>query len=437
MIGEDLIFIGHFDLAGQFRGKAVPAAEWKSRVVDGVGIPPANLYITPFGDISPCPSGPRDDLVIVPDPDRLVRIDFEDGSAPEHFALGSVMNLDGTPSPLCARNFAADMVQRLAKEHQLVLDGAFEHEFVIMDFEASVSGSFNNSTLRREAGFGRAAIRAMRLAGVEPDTFLAEYAPAQFEVTSNVTTGLAIADHAMLVREVVRATAFRCGRRISFSPVVRPGGLGNGVHVHLSLRNMRGEPITYDAARTTHLSQTAEHFFEGVRRAMPEIVALSAGSPVSYERLQPGRWSAAFNNLARQDREAGLRICPIRSQPGADPSKSFNVEFRAADATASPHLVLGAIIAAGLYGLRERLTCPGLADEDCLTMSALKRKQLGIERFPTSLDEALTRFESGPILAQYMPQPLRELFLALKRHELQRASTMSVEERFAAYASAY
>lgn len=437
MIGEDLIFIGYVDIAGQFRGKAVPASEWSTRVRDGVGIPPANAYITAFGDIAPCPSGSRGDLLIVPNAGRLVRIDFEDGSAPEHFALGGIENLDGTPSALCARSFACAMLARLEADHGLRLAGAFEHEFTFTDMEAAANGSFNLTTMRREAVFGRALIRALRLAGIEPDTFLPEYAPAQFEITTSVAAGIAVADDAAILRELVRATAQRCGRRVTFTPVVRPGGLGNGVHLHLSLHSTDGRPMTHDPASATGLSAVAGHFFEGVRRCVPAIVALSAGSPVSYGRLQPGRWSAAYNNLARQDREAALRICPVRTRPGVDAAKAANVEFRAADATASPHLVLGAIVAAGLHGLAERLVTPGIAEGDCATLSPQQLARLGIERLPGSIDEALTRFEADAVLAAAMPAELRDLYLSVKRHEAQHAAAWSPADRFAAYAAVY
>lgn len=437
MIGEDLIFIGHVDLAGQFRGKSVPATEWNTRVRDGVGWPPANAYLTAFGEIAACPDGSRGDLLVVPDADRVVRIDYADGTAPEHFALGGLQHLDGTPWAGCARAFATSMLARLERDRGLRLAGAFEHEFVLTGHVPAVNGSFNLQTQRREAGFARALVRALRLAGVEPDTFIPEYAPSQFEVTNGVAEGVAIADDAAILREVVRATATRCGHHATFTPVLRPGGIGNGVHLHLSLRTGDGTAATHDATRPGGLSRTAESFFEGVRRALPALVALTAGSAISYERLQPGRWSAAFNNLALQDREAGLRICPVRTRPDSDPARAFNVEFRAADATASPHLALGAIVAAGLDGLDRALTSPGLAEGDCAAMDTATLARLGIERLPATLAAALDRLAADPVLGAALPPGLLANYLAVKRHERASAEALDPETRFARYAQAY
>jgi glutamine synthetase len=82
------------------------------------------------------------------------------------------------------------------------------------------------------------------------------------------------------------------------------------------------------------------------------LCAITAPSVISYERLRPNAWSASVTNLGHRDREAFLRICPVSERPGADVAKSFNLEFRAADAAAAPYLALGAMVRAGLDGLR-------------------------------------------------------------------------------------
>jgi glutamine synthetase len=50
-------------------------------------------------------------------------------------------------------------------------------------------------------------------------------------------------------------------------------------------------------------------------------------------------------------------------------ARSYNVEYRVADATASPYLALGALVWAGLDGIRQRrtlATTPGAALADTL-----------------------------------------------------------------------
>ena len=92
-------------------------------------------------------------------------------------------------------------------------------------------------------------------------------------------------------------------------------------------------------------------FAAGIVRHMAALTALAAPSAVSYQRLKPHHWAASWTTLGEKDREATLRICPTSERPGYDPSRAFNMEFRAADATASPHLSLAMLIRAGIEGL--------------------------------------------------------------------------------------
>ena len=51
---------------------------------------------------------------------------------------------------------------------------------------------------------------------------------------------------------------------------------------------------------------------------------------------------------------SAVRICPIYATAEDPAAAQFNVEFRVADAAASPYLALGVLVWAGLDGLRRR-----------------------------------------------------------------------------------
>ena len=92
---------------------------------------------------------------------------------------------------------------------------------------------------------------------------------------------------------------------------------------------------------------------------MPAICAVTAPSPVSYLRLVPNRWAPTLIDLVRQDRGACLRICPVfAADTPQETARQFNIEFRACDAAASPYLALGAVIFAGVDGIRRALPLP-------------------------------------------------------------------------------
>ena len=93
------------EIAGRVRGKGFPCRNCPSRLTRGVGWVPTNTMISAFGPIYATPFGTTGDLILVPDREAEVNVDFNDGSAPEHFFLGDIKNTDGTPWECCPRDF--------------------------------------------------------------------------------------------------------------------------------------------------------------------------------------------------------------------------------------------------------------------------------------------------------------------------------------------
>src|SRR5205807_5912036 len=133
---------------------------------------------------------------------------------------------------------------------------------------------------------------ALAQAGVQRGRVCAEYAPHQFEVRVAAREGLAGADRAVVLREVVREVARAHGLRASFAPLLDPATAGNGVHIHLSLRDGKGRPLMYDPAQPSGLSAQGLSFAAGILRHAGALSALTAPSPASAARLVPHRWSA-------------------------------------------------------------------------------------------------------------------------------------------------
>src|SRR5277367_719625 len=359
MIREELIFVATCDISGLVRGKGFPARELPVRLKKGVGWTGSNLMMSPFGPIWDTPFGTVGDFMIVPDPAAEVRVDFADGSAVEHFFLGDIRTTEGAPWECCPRDFLRRAVRELEEVAGLRLLAAFEQEFVYTGTDDRPGDAYALGAFRRQGSFGDAFIAALRAAGPVPDSFLAEYGPRQFEVTVAPQPALIAADHAVITREMARAAAYRLGQRVIFSPKPDPDLVGNGVHIHMSLWDGAGRPATHATGETMDLTKPAQHFFAGVLHHLPAICAVTAPSPVSYLRLVPNAWAPTVIDLVAQDRGACLRLCPVFAAADlADTARQFNFEFRACDASASPYLALGAIMFAGVDGLRRELPLP-------------------------------------------------------------------------------
>jgi glutamine synthetase len=423
MIREELVFVATCDISGHVRGKGFPARELPGRLQKGIGWTGSNLMMSPAGPIWDTPFGTAGDLMIVPDPAAEVRVDFADGSAPEHFFLGDIRTTDGKPWECCPRNFLRRAVAELEEAAGLRVIAAFEQEFLYTGVEDRPGDAYALGAFRRQGNFGETFIAALRAAGPLPDSFLPEYGPRQFEVTVLPQPALTAADHAVVTREMARATAHRLGRRAVFSPKPAPDNVGSGVHIHMSLWDGGGRPVTYSPGEALDLGKPAQHFAAGILHHLPAICALTAPSPVSYLRLVPNAWAPTKIDLVRQDRSACLRIAPVFAAASRDEiARQFNLEFRACDAAASPYLALGAVMFAGADGIRRSLPLPAGAAAASL---------------PQTLDTALDHFEASEAVARWFGALHRDAYLRFKRVEAEKVAGLLPAELCAHYADIY
>ena len=437
MINEPLIFVATSDLAGKLRGKALPARVVEDGGAAEVGWTPTNVQITCFDGIADSPFGALGDLVLTGDLETRARLDFDDGGPIEDFVLGDVLHLDGRPWACCTRSILKTALQRLEKTAGLSLYGAFEHEFHLPEREEARGEGYALAAFRSERSLMETIMAATEKAGLEPDTIMKEYGPNQFEVTIKPTEGHMIADQAAILREVVRTAGERLERPVSFAPLIEPDGIGNGVHIHLSFRDRKGSPAAYDVDGPHGMSAATGAFIAGVLRHLPATVAFLAPSIVSYSRLIPHRWSAAFNNLGAQDREAAVRLCPIRKTAGVDPAKQFNFEIRACDAAASPHLALAAIVHAGTAGIEAGLDAPDVTAEDLSQLAESQLEARGLRRLPTSLKSALDELSESEDVRSWFPEGFVDIYLAHKRDEIATLAGKDDNEVCEAYQFSY
>lgn len=400
MMPEPLAFVGTCDLAGLLRGKSFPASDLPGRMDRGIGLTPSNLLLSVFGPIYDTPFGTQGELMLVPDAATETAIPVPD--APDiRLLLGNFHTLEGAPWDCCPRGFLQRALGALRDEFGLVLLSTFEQELVYTGVEARAGSPYTLEALRHQGPFGGTLLSAMRRAGIAPDSFLSEYGPRQFEVTAGPATGVAAADQAVMLRELARAVAAGLGHRAVMAPMLTPDGTGNGTHIHWSLLDATGQPVTYDPGRPHGLSEVAEHMAAGMLHHLPALAAVTAPSAASYYRLRPGRWAPTTVDLGVLDRGSAIRVCPVYATAAESAARQFNVEFRVADAAASPYLALGALVWAGVDGLRRQRRLDG-------------RQGAAL---PSTLAEALDRLQATPEATDWFG-PLLDVYLRSKRAEL-------------------
>jgi glutamine synthetase len=453
---EELVALVCCDLGAIVRGRAVLAAELGEYLRAGVGWVPANHALTPLGPVAePNPFGSTGDLRLLPDADTRVLVESDGSCSALELLLCDIVETDGRPWECCPRSFLRETLGALERELGARVLASFEHEFQLLEGSdrgpaPAIPGSapsaapspspalpFSLEALRQADPFPQQAMSALAQARVEPERVFAEYAPHQFEIPVAPAAGLASADRAVLLREVVREIARRQGMRASFAPLLDPQQAGNGVHVHLSLLGASGDSLLYDADGPACLSELGGHFAAGILRHALALSAVTAASPVSGARLQPHRWSAGAVCIAQRNREALLRIPPVVELADADAADQLHLEYRGADATANPHLALGAILRAGLEGVRAQLPAPPILDRDPAELDAAQAERFGVGALPATLDESLRALADDDTVRGWMTPLLYDAYVSVKQAELAAATDVDLEELCRRYAAIY
>lgn len=434
---EELVMFVTSDLSGTVRGRSFPARDLVERMGIGVGWVPANQAIDAFNEMAgDNPFGPAGDLRLLPATDEII-VPFGAEASPLRLVLCDIVETDGQPWECCTRHFARRALADLEAETGLGVLAAFEQEFTLTGLEGPAAPCFSLRALRAVDPFATRLVAALRSAGVATEHILPEFGPQQYELVCSPKTGLRAADDAVVIREIVREVARGLGVGASFAPKVRPEGVGNGVHLHFSLHDRDGIPQTAGTGGESPVSEIAGSFVAGILAHLPALCALAAPSVLSYLRLVPHHWSAAYACFGQRNREAAVRLCPVIGFGGGDRAAQANLEFRVADGTSSPYMVLGALVRAGLEGIRRGLPTPPLVNADPDALETGERERLGVRRLPTSLAEALAAFEADPIAREWMPETMRRAYLSMKRHEIARCAGLDPAALCAKYAGAY
>lgn len=169
------------------------------------------------------------------------------------------------------------------------------------------------------------------------------------------------ADQVVIARWVLRMVAYKYGVTVSFAPKVLVGHAGNGLHVHMELRQ-DGRNVILDDGR---ISDTARKVMAGCLKLAPSLTAFGNTVPVSYLRLQPNQEAPTNICWGDQNRSALIRVPlgwvgandmvkdanPLEKGQFPDFSQSQTIEYRAADGSANIHLLLAGLAAAARYGM--------------------------------------------------------------------------------------
>jgi glutamine synthetase len=425
--GVGLVRFLYADHGGIIRGKSASAPMLAARIHTGIGHTVAMMAMSMLDHLQPVDGmGPVGEVRILPDPTTFVALPYAPGAGA---MLADLVWPGGEPWDGCARTYLKQAIAELAQEGYAAV-AAFEPEFTLGRREAGSGPDrlvpADDSLCYSATGFHlahdytMAVVQALQAQGMVVEHYYPELGHGQQEISVRHAPALRAADNHVLYRETVRGVAFRQGMWASLAPKPIPDQAGNGAHLHLSLRDLGqdlepgDQPVFYDPDDKYRLSEVGYHWIGGLLAHLPALVALTCASVNSYRRLAPQMWSSAFTCYGMDNREAAVRICsPLRD----DPARSVNLELKPSDSSANPYLALGAVIHAGLDGIRRKLDPGAAVNVDPATLTEAERSALGADRLPSSLGAALDALEADEYLIGTLGDLRRRAYLAVKRSE--------------------
>jgi glutamine synthetase len=362
--------------------------------------------------------GPVGEIRLVPDPATFRVLPY---AAQAAAMTVDMIKLDGQPWEACPRSFlkrqvkaAADLgitVQMVVEFEwtmaQKLADGSFQPVDETLCFSTTGMSTTHNVILD--------IVNALEAQNIQVELYYPELGHGQQELSIHHADPLTAADNHIFTRETIRAVSYNHGLYASLAPKPFLDQAGNGGHIHFSLWDSSGKRnLMYDASGPYNMSDTGKWFIAGILEHLPGLLAITCPSYNSYHRLQPHFWSSAYTAWGPDNREGAVRVA---SRYKSNEEGTANAELKAADLAANPYLAFGALIAAGLDGVRRKLDPGEPTTVDPGNYSDAERAQRGIRRFPTTLAETVDALERDTVLSDALGPLLTKAYTTVKKLE--------------------
>ncbi|HJH30869.1 MAG TPA: type I glutamate--ammonia ligase [Methanosarcinaceae archaeon] len=238
-----------------------------------------------------------------------------------------------------------------------------------------------------------------------------EVAFGQHEIDFKYGNALATADNVMTFRYVTRTIAKLNGLHATFMPKPIFGESGSGMHVNLSLSKIgTGENVFYDPESPMQISDMTRHFIGGLLSHIKSITAISNPLVNSYKRLVPGYEAPVHIAWSGANRSSLIRIPAARGQ-------STRVELRSPDPSCNPYLTFAAILAAGIYGIKNKIDPGDPIDVNIFNLTGAERDKMRIGSLPNTLKDATYHLSKNEMLKDALGSHVHDNIIRLAKAE--------------------
>ena len=335
------------------------------------------------------------------------------------FFLADFRDSKGNDLAVCPRSLLKKIIQQAGdKGYTPYFSQEFEWFNLIDNTEQLYEGKFRDTKPITEGMFGYSLHRAaqknsyfndlfdlLKKFGVPIEGLHTETGPGVYEAAITYSEILEAADRAVLFKSGTKQIAHNHGVIATFMAKFNESLPGCSGHVHQSLWNTeKKQNLFYDKNKATGISSLMESYMAGQLACLPFILPMFAPTVNSYKRLVEGAWAPTTLTWAIDNRTTALRALPASSS-------STRLETRVVGSDSNPYLAMAACLAAGLYGINNKLKLKtpatagnGYADKKNGTL-------------PKNLWEATQAMKTSPIAKELFGAAFVEHFTATREWE--------------------
>ncbi len=247
--------------------------------------------------------------------------------------------------------------------------------------------------------------------GFEIEASHHEVAIGQHEIDFKYDEAMQAADNIMTFKLAVKTAAQQKGLYATFMPKPVFGIAGSGMHINMSLMK-NGENAFYDKndPKGNELSELAYNFIAGIMEHINAMTAVSNPLVNSYKRLVAGYEAPVYVAWSCKNRSPLVRIPAARGL-------ATRIELRSPDPSCNPYLVLANCLAAGLDGIKRKLTPMESTDQNIFEMTKEERLEKNIKALPVDLKHAISELKKDTLIKETLGEHIFTKFVEAKTAE--------------------
>jgi glutamine synthetase len=345
------------------------------------------------------------DFALVPDLTTLRRIPWHEATA---MVQCDVAWHDGTPVGPSPRQvlkaqvekaralglepmFASELEFFLFRETYLEAHAKHYHDLTpsvpyILDYHI-LAASFDEPFLREVR-------MSMKAAGMVVESSKGEAWAGQHEINFRFQDALGAADDHVVYKTGIKEIAYQRGCSVTFMAKPHHDWVGSSCHIHSSLWRDGENAFAGE-------SEEFKHYLAGQIARLADLAIFVAPVVNSYKRFAAGSWAPTTLAWGYDNRTCGFRVVGHGS--------SVRPETRIPGADANPYLAFAALLAAGLYGIEEKLELNPAFEGNAY--------ESDVERFPHALREAIVRLEQSTVARRLLGDEVVDHYLNYARTE--------------------